>query len=182
MNTYPSFVPPGGIGTRQPDDWSSAEAKQYFGWMLGCIDERTSSLIEYFGEHLSAGPEVLLMRLGDKVSQALQSPPFAEPEADTPLSNTGFALAADMGLLVARLLLADRNVGASWVLIKAKGSIHYNQPVLRGSNKGAFNPVFGSVTDVAYSLKNKLRIDADRWLKSYLHWKDLFSSSKPAQA
>src|SRR5262249_37223641 len=142
MKPYPSFIPPDGIGERQPDEWSSAEAKKYFEWLLRCIDERTTFLVEYFDEKLSTPAEALIRRLGEKVREALRSPPFAETGTETALSNAGFALAADMGLLVARSLLADQDVNAQWILVKAKRSINYNQPVLKGSSKVGLNPVF----------------------------------------
>ncbi len=158
-----------------PEAWSKDEAKRYFEWLRGVMSDRTSLLLEYFGENLSSPPEVLLIDLGEKVVQAFSSTPFVEHKMNVELTNAGFALAADMGLLVVRLLLSNPEVKAKWVLVKANHHVHYNLPVLKGDSQLMLNPVTGSIAEVAYALKNKIELNAKHWLNSYLHWKNTFS-------
>lgn len=176
MKDYPLFIPPAGIREKAPDAWSKDEAKQYFKWLISVIDNRTSFLAEYFGEDLSTAPEVLLKRLGEKVVEALRSKPFVEYKPIAELTNAGFALAADMGLLIARLLLSNPEVKAKWFLVTARRHIDYNLPVIKGDSHLTFNPIRVSTCGVVRGLKNGIEADPQYWLKSYLDWKSTFSS------
>jgi len=176
MKEYPLFIPPAGISEKVPEEWSRDEAKQYFKWLLGVLEDRTSFLVGYFGQDLSTPADQLLKRLGEKVVGALQSDVFVKRDPEVKLTSAGFALAADMGLLVARLLLADPSANVKWVLEKAKRHVDYNLPVLKGDSKLTFNPIRVSTVGVLRALENTSGADTEFWLKSYLYWQNTFSS------
>ena len=112
--------------------------------------------------------------MGNKVGEAVGAGKFAECSK---LTHEGFALAADLGLLVARLLLKDHNVTARWVLVTQKRNLHFNHPVIQGSSKVQLNPITGAITEFSYALKNGW--DSEIWAKMYSHWKEVFSSNAP---
>ena len=170
MNNYPPFIPPPDIGEAQPDTWSKDQAKTYFDWLIHIIPGRVTSLLEYFGESADTAPEILLYQLGKKVGDAAKSGEFVQAGK---LTKSGFAVAADLGLLVAQLLLADSGVCAKWVLVTQKRSVHYNHPVIQGNSNLQLNPITGSMTEFAYATRNQW--DSAIWLNTFLHWKSVFS-------
>lgn len=150
MQSYPLFPMPVDLMGRKPEEWSGREAKSYLEWILHVLDERVKTLLDYFQDDGSGSPEELLERLGERVAELLPSDRFSRepdrgvtiieksgrrlalphPEGRT-LTAEGYALAMDMGLLVAKLVLARGQPPYKWsVLRKPKSEIRYNHPVL----------------------------------------------------
>jgi hypothetical protein len=143
---YPLFVPPNGLAEQTPRDWSVAQAKQYAAWLEAVLPDRVSSMATYFG--LSPEwDESTLVALESLLKLELAQPPFSEAIDGRPtLTSSGYAVAADMGLLVAGLLL--RSGLTSWEIVRRpKRDVNYHQPVLNGlRDHPPFNPIWAALS------------------------------------
>jgi hypothetical protein len=166
MTEYPRFPMPVELLGREPRQWSGKEATSYLDWVRHILDERVARLLDYFGDDGSGTAEEQLERLGLMVADVLPSDRFSHemerrgtaiekggrtfvlpaPEGRT-LTAEGYALAMDMGLLVAKLVLAAGN--HKWtVLRRPKSEFRYNHPVLIRTDVDdplPFGPMFASV-------------------------------------
>lgn len=171
---YPRFVPPAPLADRTPRDWTKAEAKRYRVWIETVLETRTDALLDTLGEDLQRPFSSLLERVGSKATRLLQQPGFCRKGAgDVELTDAGYALAADLGLLVARSLLLVCRENVDWhVVEKPKSDVSYNLPVLRGSGHASLEPVGGSVAEVYALLRGKR--EPSIWCTMYSYWKTVF--------
>lgn len=134
MKDYPLFIPPGELSEKIPKQWNSKEAEQYFNWLLSIIEERTNNLLDYFEEKNNGDFSTILGNMGIKEVKELSKKEFAViTETGPKLINRGYALAADMGLLVARFLLESCEGKVSWSIVKKpKNDMSCQLPVLIG--------------------------------------------------
>lgn len=176
---YPLLIPPSGLAERTPREWSPQQADEYLNWLTGVLEQRTDHLLAFFGETVRGNPETLLKELGSKVVEALRRPEFSEQTAAGPkLTDRGYAIAADMGLLVARLLLAGGNGSGQWaVLRQPRTDASYNHPVLTGLGPTPLEPVGGSIAEAYATLRGTRGSDA--WQKIYRHWSRTNATAKP---
>ncbi len=168
MPQYPPFIPPGELGEGNRREWSAKQAKEYFEWLTDQVIPRTDTLLAYFGEDYAQEPEELLNRLGRKVGVALRGElQFSTRDGDRPkLTDRGYALAADLGLLIARLVIERGPQGLHWVVLrKPKSDISYNLPILEGVGAVTFEPVGAAIAE-AYGVLRGDRAD-DTWLLMY---------------
>jgi hypothetical protein len=193
MKSYPLFVPPDELGGKTPREWSSEEAKTYYSWLLGVLDKRVGDLLAYFGEELTGEAKADLQRLGERVAIAVVAPQFsfqseaapiefkrgastfvAPPviETEVKLTDGGYALAADMGLLVAKLLLNARPSKVKWTILKKpKNDASYQMPVLTGFGKLFLEPVGGSVAETYGVLRRQSGPEA--WSETFDTWRKM---------
>lgn len=170
---YPPFIPPSRLSEKPHREWSKAEAEHYSEWLVGSIDVRTDALLNYFGLDPGAWePRDLLMRLGALVAEHLGDAQFSERQADgaTTLTNAGHALAADAGLLTAKLLLRATGRRLRWEVVrKPKSDLSYNLPVLAGFNHNLIlDPVGGSIAEARAVLAG--RGSGDAWARILDFW------------
>ena len=168
MPEYPLFIPPGSLADGNRREWSSAQAKAYLAWLQEQVKPRTDALRSYFGEQGADDAERLLDRLGHKVGEALRGEPrFRMGDEDRPkLTDQGYALAADMGLLIARLVLEHGPPTLRWtVLRKPKSDVSYNLPILEGLGPVTFEPVGAAIAE-AYGVLRGERMD-NTWVLMY---------------
>jgi hypothetical protein len=153
--------------------WSAKEAREYKDWLMSSMDGRIRRLVQMFDEPLRLDGRDHLTALGKKVSRAFKDAPFSE---DSPggrrLTNAGYALAADMGLLVALYLLRAHPGTIRWETIrKPKSEVSYNLPVLEGFANGNYlDPVGGSTAEAAAILRGQRGPDA--WVRVLEFWED----------
>lgn len=192
---YSLFIPPGELGAKTSGERSPKEARAYYYWLLGVLDQRISDLLAYFGERLTREAEEDLKILGGQVAAVVKSPQFsyqgkAEPivfkkgsrtliappatEMEPRLTNVGYALAADMGLLVAKLFLGACGSKVKWMLVtKPKNDVSYQRPVLTGFGPGiewlTVDPIRVSVSNV-YAILREGK-GAKAWLELFLSMK-----------
>lgn len=190
--SYPLFVPPGELGQKTPREWSSTEARQFYRWQLGVLEERVRNMLTYFDEELTGDAEADLKRLGEKVasvvadaefshqaktepivfkkgSRTLMAPPQTETEPK--LTSAGLALGADMGLLVAKLLLEACGDKLRWTTLRRpKTEISYNLPVLTGFMQWPhLEPVRGSIAELDGVLHGERGTDI--WFEMFEYWR-----------
>lgn len=167
---YPLFIPPPHLSEKAPREWTAREASEYLSWLVSAIEPRTNHLLERFDERIEGNPESLLERLGWKASGILRRPGFNYSSGGSRrLTDAGYALAADLGLLIARLL-CEHTDGVEWaVKRKPRRDASYNLPVLRGFGSMDLDPVGGSIAEATAVLQG--RRDADAWKRVYCFWK-----------
>lgn len=170
LNEYPLFIPPDHLTSKGRENWNAKEATEYREWLLEVLDERVEELAKGLEEPPGASPSDHLMALGEKAAALLETAPFSE-EGPTGrrLTNTGYALAADMGLLVAKYLLQELPETLRWETIrKPKSELSYNLPVLEGFSFNYLDPVGGSTAEASAILRGERR--ADTWKRMYEFW------------
>lgn len=167
MRDYPLFVPPPELAVKTPREWTKDEAASYSVWLQSHARERVDGLLRFFGIERGAPSAVLLRELGKRVTEALRSEQFSRGGI---LTTAGLALSADMGLLLAELLLKDCDRGLQWETVqKPRSDADFHQPILSGFGSLSFNPIGGSVAEAAGVLSG--RRDGDAWLKAYEFWR-----------
>jgi|HubBroStandDraft_3_1064219.scaffolds.fasta_scaffold34646_1 hypothetical protein len=166
---YPVFAPPPELAVVRRRDWNRKQAAMYRDWLIDAIDLRIANLLEFIEVGPPARPTDL-GTIGQKVEQFLRMPAFSTTGPSGPtLTNEGHALAADVGLLVAKLL-RDIHPTLHWDIVRApKTDMSYNLPVLAGFvNEQVLDPVEGGIGEARAVLKGKATSDA--WLKTYEFW------------
>lgn len=200
MSAYPLFIFPVELAEKTPKEWSVQEAKSFFNWLLSVHPQRIDGLLQFFNETLTDSPEGDLVKLGEHVAQVIQTPEFSRQPSDIPervfdfsppvsretiseyfrylssrdpqLTNAGYALAVDMGLLVAQFLLDTCGDRVKWSIVRRpKSDVSYHLPVLVGFGKLKFDPILIS-TSQTYGLLHGDR-GPTAWRKVFTIWKDM---------
>lgn len=170
IDKYPLFIPPAHLSIKGRANWNAKEATEYREWLLGVIDKRTEELIKKLEEPSAGTPSEHLMALGRKVTPILFDIPFSEiTPSGRRLTNNGYALAADMGLMVAKYLLQKLPDKLRWETIrKPKSELSYNLPVLKGFSLNYLEPIGGSISEASAILRNQR--GPDTWKRIYEFW------------
>lgn len=148
-NSYSTFRPPADLAGSEPALWSPEQAQRYLTWLTSVSDKRIRAMLDFLNVEQSENSRSMLDETGRKAAWVLRKPEFSYYRRDGPidLTDTGFALAADLGLLVARSLLQVRSAIRWEVLKKPKNAASYRQPVLVGFGKLYLDPVRGSTAE-----------------------------------
>lgn len=147
MTEYPVFVPPAHLASRTPREWSGKEASEYAKWLLTEMPGRVERLLAFLDLEPEQTPEVLLDCAGKAAAEHLRLPAFsAITNGRIELSDRGYALAADMGLLVAQLIVRESGGVARWEVLKRRGSAAaFHLPVLVTASPTFLEPVGASI-------------------------------------
>lgn len=172
MTKYELFIPPEHLAEKDRRNWNRKEAEEYKEWLLNVIDERTSNLLNCFNEHENTDVQELLTQLGRKVADKLKDSDYSEDTGNRrKLTNRGYALAADMGLLIAKFVLRDFGEKISWTIKrKAKSEMSYNLPVLEIKGLDYFDPIGVSIANATSIINDNKKHDA--WLILYKYIND----------
>ena len=164
---YPVFAPPIEIASKQPKEWSNSEAETYCNWFLNNLTLRTNGLLVFLGLNEMKQQASLLTTAQEKVEQLLSSAQFViESSEGRKLTNQGYALAADLGLLVAQLLITQGQGKVTWkILKKPKTDRSYNLPILIGFGEIEFDPIAVSIADATWIARGNQKPGA--WRKTY---------------
>jgi hypothetical protein len=133
MKDYILFIPPIDVIGKDPMIWNTKEAKHYFNWFISIKDDRVDHLLTSIDEVLTDDPEADVKRIGKKVTDFLFGYPFSnQEESKLIITNKGLALAADLSLLIAKLIM-ENHPQITWGIVKRpKRDISYNLPALFG--------------------------------------------------
>jgi hypothetical protein len=169
---YPRFSPPCELSKSSPATWSVAEGRRYLIWLTSALDNRVANLLAYLGDSGKGDPGELLDRVGHKAVWVLRKPEFSRRTEDSiQLTEPGYSLAADLGLLVAKLLI-ESNPAICWkVLRRPRSEVSFNQPVLVGFGKIHLDPVRGSVAEALRALREDAGGSA--WARTFEYWRGL---------
>lgn len=155
---------------KMPRDWNKKESELYFLWLTGNMIPRSDALLYFFDLIYSTTPNVLLVKIQDKVESHINSDEFTyEIDGKKKLTSSGYALAADLGLLVARLLIDQGKSHIKWeVLKKSKLARSNNMPVFIGLDGEYLDPIDVSVSECLWIANGNNSPNA--WLKIYTYW------------
>lgn len=171
MAEYPHFIPPQDLAVRAVTEWSAAEADRYREWLIGELPRRTDALLRFLAQEPRDDAVAELGEVGARAAPTLTSGGFARQTAGNwQLTEAGHALAADLGLLVARRLLEHHPESLRWQTVrKPRRDMSYNLPVLVGFSTGMYlEPVGGSIAE-AHAVLRGTR-GADAWQRIYSFW------------
>ena len=174
---YPLFAPPEELAEKGRMNWTSKEAGQYAKWLEQGLEARVKQLLEYVGGPLEGQPEPLLDAIGTKIATLLPRPQFSHGAPENPaLTHQGYAMASDVGLLVAQLLLRDFP-DVHWTVIrKPKSDMSYNLPALTGFGKIHLEPVGASIAEAFAVLRGHR--SCDTWRLIYTFWSEKARAAK----
>jgi hypothetical protein len=175
---YTLFVPPNEVALKSAKDWTVREAERYFSWLVGSMDARVEKFLTYFGEEEGEQSDSLLLHSGTKLEhELLAGQHYVESIDGRRLSSSGYAMAADAGLLLARCLLRDSRGALHWrILERPRSAQSFNLPVLVGfSSRVEFDPVAASIAQATGVIRGTDR--KDRWLRLYQYWSAQAQSS-----
>lgn len=168
---YPRFLPPDKVAAKSHRDWSKKEAQIYFDWLMESSGERVCGLLRFVGKDGQAQRNRQLLRdVGERIVALLTLDEYSRTrDGSRTLTDAGYALAADMGLLTAEVLQAVAGASVQWAILrKPKSDISYNLPVLTGFGKLILDPVGGSVAEATGVLAG-LR-ESDAWVRIVDFW------------
>lgn len=170
LKNYPIFSPPETLASKSHRDWTKKEAQSYCDWLMNCLDERVAGLLKTLDIQHTEGVDArsLIAEAGQRAVQTLKTPVCSESSADgTPaLTNIGYSLAADVGLLVAKQVCRTVGDKVRWEIVrKPRSDVSYNLPVLAGFGWDTYDPVGVSVADAAAVLTGQCSSDA--WVKVF---------------
>jgi hypothetical protein len=170
LSDYPLFMPPDHLAVKGRERWNAKEANEYRQWMLGVQNARVEALKKLLGVPSEGSFSDRLMMAGEEVAKILQDAPFSEESpVGRRLTNRGYAISADMGLLVASYLIERLNGKIRWEVIrKPKTELSYNLPVLMGFSSTYLDPVGGSIAEAQALLRGQRGGDA--WRRIYEYW------------
>lgn len=167
--SYPLFIPPEALLKRPRTEWTKSESEAYLAWLLQVMDERIARMLSELGVSTVSSPEVTLSLVGQAALERFTNCPELQSEDKQGLSDAGLALAADIGLLVARLLLESAPGKISWRIERsAKRDAFYNLPVLAGFGKLRLDPIGGSIAEASALVKGSR--NGDIWLEGFRYW------------
>jgi hypothetical protein len=167
---YPLFIPPAPLFEKSHFDWTLKEARAYLEWFLGQVEPRTAALLQYLDERDDSDRAALLDRVGKKVAAVVMREPFNAPAGGRPhLTNSGYALGADAGLLLARSLLQSSPAVRWEILRKPKREMSFHLPVLVGMGPIHLDPIAGSIAEFHGILRGER--GADFLARAYSFWR-----------
>jgi hypothetical protein len=172
---YPLFIPPAPLFKKKAEAWSSKEAKQYFDWVLDTQPSRVKQMLGFLNENLPQDHrewEKFLLELGARYSKKLRLRQFSENrDGKVRLTNQGAALAGDVGLLGAQLLIQYPGSKVHWEQLNDPGAFGHNLPVLKGFvNSLYFDPIGGTIYEAKALLKGEKAVDLLH--KAFVFWKN----------
>ena len=166
---YSVFAPPDALAKKLPRDWSNAEAQAYRDWLLSHANARVETLLNFMCLQRTSEPDVLLHEAQIKLENLFSDAEFVENgPTGKRLTQLGYAIAADLGLLVAQLIIEATQGKVHWkILTKPKSDTSFNLPVLEGFGATTYDPIAVSIADATWILRSNYKPDA--WVKVYRH-------------
>lgn len=147
---YPMFIPPSELWQKDRTTWSKQEADRYFAWLMSCKDQRVLSMLAFLGGSEAGDSIPHLLAVGRAALPHLRDEKFATSDGGVGyLTDAGYALAADLGLLLADRLIRKGGDRIKWKTLRGgKKHISYNMPVLTGFGPGepsTVDPILASI-------------------------------------
>lgn len=129
--------------------WTKKQAEEYFDWFVNMLEPRLKIMLDYYDERFDNNSYDTLLRIGGKaVAELKKSESWRQGGKTTIkfatgdvaivdqgklLTKRGYSIAADMGVLLAYVLLNDFAPTVKWDLIeRPKNDVFYLHPVLAG--------------------------------------------------
>lgn len=181
---YPLFAPPADLAEKA--EWTMADARRYFDWLMSVLPERVATVTSVLGLDPKGTPDDVLLAAGEQMARLLPMPGIStegriersvlrghevETETGPLVTVVGYALAADLGLLMATMLLAACPDLRWEIITRPKSDIDYHLPALL-----PFGPVHMDPTRVSVNIAHRLldsRGPASGWRDVYHVWREM---------
>ncbi|SEG33949.1 hypothetical protein [Algoriphagus boritolerans] len=176
IKDYPLFIPPEEVNSQKPREWSYTQAKIYFDWFMSIKDHRVEYLLTVFDEEFSSDNEKLLKGLGKKVFETLQIAPFSTDESSGKvISNKGLAIAADISLLVSKLIIKN-HPRLKWRIVRTpKRDLSFHLPAIFNFPKlGHLELMGGSIVNSKAILRGEETSDV--WWRMFKYADDVLKN------
>jgi len=163
---YQLFIPPETISQKDPKSWSLREAELYFNWLVSSVESRLNMLGAYLGVEIKKD-ENGLATAAEKAASSLMNTPFSDSGN---LTNAGFALSADLGILIAECLLTSFPGKLRWEILRQKKvDLSYNRPVIQGFSSGLYlDPIHISINQARRVIAKTHGFET--YLETYRYW------------
>ncbi len=185
LTGYPLFAPPTDLAEKPRATWSPSDARRYFDWLMSVKDERAERIGRTLGLDPGGQAEDVLLAAGQRLAELLPGEGVStngqtvrtelrghDVETDTGplLTALGYALAADLGLLMARFL--ERACpDLEWAIVdRPKSDIDYRLPALQPFGPVHTDPIRISV-NLALGVLGGQR-PPSAWRDTYLLWRE----------
>lgn len=179
IKDYPLFMPPDDLAEKGHLNWNKKELKRYFEWYESSYENRIKNFLEFFTIFYSSDPEKIFnSTYSEKIfslfdnNEMLTSitrrkvPVDATPdikyiiENEPPrqeLTNLGYAIAADSGLLFGKVILDNRpDLVLATPLKGGKSYVHYNKVVIKLSTdtfgSSEWDPIGLGIMRIGYAI------------------------------
>lgn len=148
---YEFFIPPQPMAEKDILTWSHKEAEQYFEWFLSNTGKRLALLGAYLNVTIQKN-RTGLVSVVKKAESVFLDVAFSD---GTTLTNRGYALAADIGILMGECILTAFSGQLTWKLWRErKNDLSYNRAVIVGfPSKLHIDPLHISIVQVHRILK-----------------------------
>lgn len=182
---YPLFAPPADLAEKPRAEWTTTDARRYFDWLMAVVPERVATVTALLGLDPDGAPGDVLSAAGKQMAMLLSMPGMStegrlerstlrrhEVETHTgPLVTvTGYALAADLGLLMATLLRAECPDLRWEIVTRPRSDVFYHLPVLRPFGPVQMEPIQVSVNTAHRVLDGSG--PASGWRDVYRWWRE----------
>lgn len=163
---YQLFIPPEAVSQKDPKAWSAKEAELYFNWFLSSVELRLNMLGGFLGLEIKKD-ESGFATVAEKAALILVDGPFSESGN---LTNTGFALSADIGILMGQCFLDAFPGKLHWEILRQKKiDLSYNRPVIQGFANGLYlDPIHISINQARRILARTHGYET--YLQVYKYW------------
>jgi hypothetical protein len=152
-------------------EWSTADARKRFELAMGTCNDRISVLLSFFRESHTTEPNLLLENLGNKFAQVLPTDQFSfsDEQSGLDLTDQGYHVAVDLGMLIGALLVEQYSTLLKWELATDKRFATFNHAIVVGWGKTDLEPVGLSINLTKRVARGELSYRA--WLYTYQMWK-----------
>ncbi len=147
----------------------------FFDWFHSVRAERVADLLNFY--NLSMPPQTedirFLLDLGKNVAHSLRNTPFMQVESGkTSPTPQGYALAHDMALLVAELIIlrAERNVRWRRCDLPESSWDHHYPILISPPGRTYWSPIRVGITRL-YSILDGT-IEGDCWARDFVYWRE----------
>ncbi len=167
MNEYPLFIPPDELIDISRETWNKKQADKYFSWLMESKSGRVNFLLKYLTlDGSTCDQRKLIVGAAQKFQEVFGTGAF---NRSGELTNMGYALSADMGLLIAQSLIKSE-ASVNWTILrKPKSHAAINLPILKGFEKvDVLEPVGGAIAEVQGMLAG--RRSSTIFIEMYDYW------------
>jgi hypothetical protein len=182
---YPLFAPPAALAEKARAEWTMTEARQYFDWLMSVMTERVAAVTTFLALDPNGSPDDVLSEAGEQMTRILPMAGVSteghiersilrghevETNSGPLLTVIGYALSADLGLLMATMLRAECPDLRWEIVTRPRSDVSYRLPVLRPFGPVQMDPIQVSVSTARRVLDSTR--SASGWRDVYSWWRD----------
>ncbi len=150
----------------------------YFDWFMSVKDYRVEYFLTVLDEDISCDNEECLKRVGQKVFDILQKEPFSTDElSGKVITNKGLALAADVSLLISKLIIKN-HAELKWGIVRSpKRDLSFHLPaIFKFPKLGHLELIGASIVNSKAILRGEETSDV--WWRMFKYADDVLKNEK----